>query len=124
MQKIVLLFDPLMYIKMFICLMSDTVYMWRWLSTNSHACVFVLLLPFVPNVVLFHNVVSRLAVGGRQDGAKRVSAGQLISGIFTRAGTNTEIWLRIFIPNMPRIFEYSVLDDFRYWLALYKHCGC
>ena len=23
---------------------------------------------------------------------------------------------------MPRIFEYSVLDDFQYWLALYKHC--
>ena len=37
-----------------------------------------------------------------------------------RAGMNTEIWLRIFVPNMPRIIEYSVLDNFRYWLALYK----
>ena len=44
--------------------------------------------------------------------------------VFIRARTNTEIWLQIFVPNMPRVFEYSVLDDFRYWLALYKHCGC
>ena len=50
--------------------------------------------------------------------------GKYVHAVLTRAGTNTEIWLRIFVPNMPRIFEYSVLDDFRYWLALYKHCGC
>ena len=29
---------------------------------------------------------------------------------------NTEIWLRIFVSNMPQIFEYLELDDFQYGL--------
>ena len=36
--------------------------------------------------------------------------------INTKAGINTKIWLRIFIPNMPRIFKYLELDDFWYGL--------
>ena len=38
-----------------------------------------------------------------------------------RAGTNTKIWLRIFVPNKPRIFEYSEIDDFRYWPTIKCH---
>ena len=39
----------------------------------------------------------------------------------SRAGTNTKIWLRIFVPNKPRIFEYSEIDDFRYWPTIICH---
>ena len=39
----------------------------------------------------------------------------------SRAGTNTKIWLRIFVPNKPRIFEYSEIDNFRYWPIIICH---
>ena len=34
--------------------------------------------------------------------------------VYSRAGMNTEIWLQIFVPNMPQIFKYLELDDIRY----------
>ena len=81
MENTVLFFDC--FVNMNVRIFVVTYYMWDWLCAYAHACMCVCISPLVPYVILFCNVGSRHAEDGRQDGAERVSAGELISGVFT-----------------------------------------